>query len=282
MKIYKKFENYNESIENANFSGSHNEEVIFHAYWTGRLRFVHFVSIFSCFYFNIQNNEKFKIILWVNKTKKNKFYKQINKFAEIREFNFEEEIKDTIFEKELNYKTQSKPTHQANLYRTILLFNYGGCWFDLDVFFLRSFEPLFNKFKNEICLYQWESENYPNNAIYFSLEKKSKELEKNIEYIISKKQGWGFQQANLTIDAPLNFLVLPCAWFDASWLDNPYKFTWDNFFQKSSQIVNFENFFPGAYAFHWHNRWTKHVHKKSPLMQLFKIIFDDYKNSKLP
>ena len=108
MRLYKKFKNYDESIKDANFYGTYNEEVIFHAYWTGRLRFVHFVSIFSCFYFNIKNNENFKIILWVNETKINKFYKKINEFAEIREFNFEEEIKNTIFEKEINFKINLK------------------------------------------------------------------------------------------------------------------------------------------------------------------------------
>lgn len=279
MKIYKKFKNYDESIKDANFHGIYNEKVIFHAYWTGRLRFVHFVSIFSCFYFNIKNNKNFKIILWVNDTKINKYYKKIKEFAEIREFNFEEEIKNTIFEKEIDYKNQSKATHQANLYRTILLFNYGGCWFDLDVFFLRSLEPLFSKFRNEICLYQWGNENYPNNAIYFSLVKKSKEFEKIIDYIILKNQGWGFQQAKLTIDSPIDFLVLPCEWFDAAWVENPYNFSWDNFFQKTNKVVNYENFFPGAFTFHWHNRWSVKVHKKSPLMQLYKIIFSSYKGS---
>ena len=52
-----------------------------------------------------------------------------------------------------------------------------------------------------------------------------------------------------------------------------------NFFQKTNKVVNFENFFPGAFTFHWHNRWTVNVHKKSPLMQLFKIISSNYKNS---
>ena len=278
MKIYKETKSYQESIELANFDGTYNEEVIFHAYWSGSLTFLHFASIFSCYYFNIMKNTNYKIILWVNNSKRNKYYKKINKFAEIKIFELEKEIEGTIFENEVDYKFQEKKTHQANLYRTILLYNYGGCWFDLDVFFLRSFEPIFKKFENEVCLYQWGKENYPNNAIYISLEKKSKKLEQNIDYIIKKNNGWGFQQANLTIDSSLDFLILPCEWFDGAWVENPYEFTWDNFFQKSKEKVTPNNFFTGSYAFHWHNRWSNRVHKKSPLMQLFNFIHSDYKN----
>ena len=82
-------------------------------------------------------------------------------------------------------------------------------------------------------------------ASAISLEKKSKKLEQNIDYIIKKNNGWGFQQANLTIDSSLDFLILPCEWFDGAWVENPYEFTWDNFFQKSKEKVTPNNFFTG-------------------------------------
>jgi len=281
MKIYKEHLNYEESIKLAQIEGSYSSKVIFHAYWNGKLSLLHFVSVFSCFYFNVRKNKNFEIILWVNNSPVNKFFKSINEFATIKEFNQKEEIKGTIFEREIDFINQDKLTHQANLIRSILLYNYGGCWFDLDVFFLRSFEPLFYKFKDEICLYRWGEENYPNNAIYFSLEKKSKKYEKNLEYIISKNKGWGFQQANLTFDTPLDFLILPCEWFDGAWIDNPYSITWDNFFKKTNSKINLGNFFTGAFTFHWHNRWDAKVHRKSPFMQLFNLIYNDYqKNDK--
>ena len=69
---------------------------------------------------------------------------------------------------------------KADFYRLVLLYNYGGCWFDLDCFFLRSFDPLFINYEKEVCLYQWEKQNYPNNAIIISLEPKCIKMEQNI------------------------------------------------------------------------------------------------------
>jgi hypothetical protein len=88
---------------------------------------------------------------------------------------------------------------------------YGLIW----IGFLRSFSPIFNNFENEICVYQWENQNYPNNAIYISLIPKSEKIKQNIQFIIKNKRCWGFKDASLTYDLPLDMLVLHCNWFDA-------------------------------------------------------------------
>jgi len=41
-------------------------------------------------------------------------------------------------------------------------------WFDLDNFFLRSLDPVLSKISNNLFLYRWSDENFPNGAIYFS------------------------------------------------------------------------------------------------------------------
>lgn len=102
----------------------------------------------------------------------------------------------------------------SDFIRNILLYNYSGVWFDLDCFFLRSFDPILHNFENDICVYQWERQDYPNNAIYISLEAKSEKMKKNMDFIIERNRGWGFQEASLTYDTPLELLVLPCSWFD--------------------------------------------------------------------
>ena len=92
----------------------------------------------------------------------------------------------------------------SDVVRYLLLHNYGGTWFDLDCFILRSFDPIFSNFENEICVYQWENQNYPNGAIFVSLEPRSEKMRKNIEFIIQRNRGWGFQEAGLTYDLPLS------------------------------------------------------------------------------
>ena len=39
-------------------------------------------------------------------------------------------------------------------------------------------------------------------------------MEQNINFIIDRNRGWGFQRTKLTYDLPLDMLVLPCSWFD--------------------------------------------------------------------
>ena len=276
MKLFTQNIQNQDPIKLAPSDRRYSKKVIFHCYWSGALNKLHFLSIFSCYYFNVFQNKNFKIILWVNNSKNNYYYRKIKKFAEVIEFDFESEIRNTVFEKEKKFKVQKKLTHQANLIRSILLYNYGGCWFDLDIFFLRSFEPLFDEFEKDICLYQWESKNYPNNAIYISLEPKSSNFEKNIEYIINLKKGWGFQQANLTFDMPLSFLVLPCSWFDPDWIKKDNEKKWDSFFQNTRKEINFNNFHQGSFSYHWHNRWNYKPKKNSPIIQLHNHIWKAY------
>ena len=68
-------------------------------------------------------------------------------------------------------------TFYSDVVRYFLLYNYGGIWFDLDCLIIRCFDPLFH-YGNEICLYQWETMNYPNNAIFISLESKSNKMKR--------------------------------------------------------------------------------------------------------
>ena len=131
----------------------------------------------------------------------------------------------------------------SDVVRYILLYNYGGIWFDLDCFFLRNFDSIFHNFENEICVYQWENQNYPNGAIFISLESKSEKMKKNIEFIINRNRGWGFQEANLTYDLPLDMLVLPCSWFDADWIPNEYDIGVKKFFENTDKQYDFDNFF---------------------------------------
>ncbi len=273
----KETDNYDQTIDIAkNLSGEYKEPVIFHAYWKGSLSLHHLISITSCYYFNIKNNPQNKIILWiedVNFNNPNKYNKEISKFAEIKIFSLKDEVKGTLLEKDHSFFPNS--VRLSNLIRTILLYKYGGCWFDLDVFFLRSFEPIFANYSEEICLYNWEYQDYPNNAIYISLKPYSKKMEENIKYIMSLKRGWSFQQAMLTYDLPLDILILPCSWFDGSWVKNTYNIPFQNVFKKTKDEIQFDNFFNGSFCYHWHNQWTTTIHEKSPLYQLYQIILSN-------
>jgi hypothetical protein len=271
MKLLTPETGFQETIDLAtNLQGEYSQSVIFHCFWNGILNEKHLYSILSCYYFNVYKN-KHKIVLWLEDNIPNEYNDEISKYAEIRSFSENDEKNNTCFLE--NYKYNFKDiTYYSDFIRCLLLYNYGGIWFDLDCFFLRSFDPIFSNFENEICLYQWSTQNYPNNSIFMSLHPKSERMKRNIDYIVNVDIGWGFQEANLTYDLPLDMLVLPCSWFDAEWIDNPYNFRTDDFFKHTDTIYHFENFFKGSFCYHWHNKWNETIDENSGIKQLVKII----------
>jgi hypothetical protein len=273
MKLLKNSDEVKDATE---LNGQYDKPVIFHCYWYGNLNEKHLSSILSCYYFNVYNN-KHKIILWLENNIPNEYNTYIEKYAEIRKFSFKDEIKP--------FKINTSHFIYISLYsdcvRTFLLYNYGGVWFDLDCFFLRSFDPLFYKFENEICLYEWCDQNHPNNAIYISLEAKSEKMKSIIDFVIERNRGWGFQNAEITYDLPLDILVLPCSWFDQDFFDFSKTQKIMDFFKNTDTTYDFDNFFKGSFCYHWHNKWNKKIEEKSIMIQLIKIIWDNLNKDSL-
>lgn len=271
MKLLSKTTDYIESIKLASkLTGSYDKSVTFHCYWHGNLNEKHLYSVLSCYYFNVLNHNH-KIILWLENNTPNDINEEISKYCEIKQFSLENEKAKSDFLIDYNYKFRGI-TFYSDFIRVLLLYNHGGCWFDLDCFILRSFDPIFKNYEKEVCVYQWEHQNYPNNAIFISLEPKCVKMKNNINFIIKRNRGWGFQEASLTYDLPLDMLVLPCSWFDGDWIKNPYNVGCDKFFKTSIKEYNFDKFFNGAFCYHWHNKWHMEIEKNSIIIQLIKII----------
>ena len=287
MKIYSDLNNYDEQITLAkNLKDttihSYNSSVIFHCYWNGVLNEKCLYSIKSCYYFNVWNRNH-RIILWIENNSKNEYNDLIKKYCKIKIFSLRKEkrksSKYSNYELNCNYDPNKgkdnsyfEIRNRSNFIRMLLLYNYGGCWFDTDCYFLQSFDPLFSNFENDVCLYQWEKQLYPNNAIIISIKPKSKKLESCIDWIIENKEYWGFQVSNITYDLPLDMLILPCEWFDGSWVPNPYNLNFKDFFTNTDSEYTFDNFFPNSFCYHWHNMWNEPIEENSIIMQLNKII----------
>ena len=273
MKLLTKITDYDETIKLANkLTGKYDKSVIFHCYWHGNLNEKHLYSVLSCYYFNVLNR-KHKIILWLENNTPNDINKEISKYCEIKEFSLQTEKENTNFIKtDFYYKTAL--SFYSDVVRYLLLYNYGGCWFDLDCFILRSFDPIFKNYEKEVCVYQWGHQDYPNGAIFISLEPKCIKMKHNINFIINRNRGWGFQEADLTFNLPLEMLVLPSSWFNGDWIQkqNPYNIGTSNFFKNTEKEYTFDNFFYGAFCYHWHNKWNKPIEDNSIIKQLVQII----------
>lgn len=264
---------YEDSIDVAkNMTGSYDTSVTFHCWWDGELNDKHLYSIKSFYLFNVVNKPH-KIVLWTTSITNESYLEEIKKFATIRIFNLEEEKIGTPFEnityvrKEYTECVNLKKSLFSDYVRYLLLCKYGGCWFDLDCFCLRSLDPLFNKYSNEICVYQWSYTNTPNAAIYISLEQNKEKMKKNIEFIIKRNNGWGFREAGLTYDLDLDMLVLPCGWFDP-FFSKMLEHQGDDIFTNIEGNITLEEYFPGSFCHHWHNRWYKPIDESSIFRKL--------------
>lgn len=272
------------------------KDIIFHCYWDGSISKKHLYSIKSCYYFNvIKNKTNRKIILWIKQRLQkpvynhnqrglylmkanqynieNKILCEIEKYAEIRIFDLEKEITDlfdTYTENDIKQKliNLSYLPLYADLIRLILLYKYGGVWFDLDCFFLRDFSPLFSLFENDIIGYRWEEEKYANNAILISVNVKSSKILKLIQFL-SKTETFSFQN-NLFFHDDVDMIVLPCEYFDPFWkLKGQNK---KDFFTKTDKHIDLQTFFPTSFCYHWHNMWSIPIDDSSPFSQLCKEI----------
>jgi len=219
-----------QSIDNL-IHEEYNEPVIYHCYWKGEINKLNLLSIKSLIITNIINHTNNKIILWTNNYSELFNTLLLNfpylEYIDIREFNLENEIKDNYLSN-YNYNSilNDDVVYQSDLIRQIILFKYGGVYFDLDMIFLRKLDPLYLSFSNELLLYSWADWNYPNNAFMVDLTNNPNKSLLNIDKIMKRGRGFGFQKALLTYNSDLDYLVLPYSWFDIGFLNsNKYCFT---------------------------------------------------------
>lgn len=278
MKIFSPKYDIEKEMEFANkMTGDYDKPVIFHCYWDGQLNEKHIISLKSCYFFNVLNHPNNSIILWTTKIVDNELVAEAKKYVSvIRVFNLDDEKIGTPMEKHDFSTVNKNPSFFSDVVRYTLLYKYGGCWFDLDVFFFRSLDPLFVAYEDEVIVYQWDNQNHPNGAVFISLIPRSEKMKKNIEFIGERARGWGFQEALLTFDLPMDMLVLPCGWFDPYWReDNPYNAGFVDFFKSTDKEITFDDFCKGAFTFHWHNQWGTPIEPESPIHQLNSIIDDN-------
>lgn len=246
----------------------------YHCYWygeTGRKQ-VFSIKSFLC----TQDLNKCKVILWLDiqngfeNYRQNPFLKIILPFIEVRAYDPILEAKDTLWENHLELPNEQRDlVKRCDAFRFLILYKYGGVYFDLDVMFLKNLGGLLN---SEFC-YAWETQPYANSAI-LNLKCKSDIcmylLQKSI--VRGAASPWGI----FIYSDPLlkDLYILPCAFFDPIWqVPAPEESPFDNFskffkqfdgeFTNEFNIYSYKKFFPGCYAYHWHNQWKTTEYENS-------------------
>lgn len=161
---------------------------------------------------------------------------------------------------------------RSNFARLVVLYHYGGVYVDADTLFLRDLSPLVHTpgYRDEFC-YHWSSHMpYGNNAVL--------RLRRHGETAFAL-QTRGLARGRLkskdiltfSSNEDLDLLILPSVFFDPLWphadQQDRYRhapfhrfadffrpFSWR--FRRRRDIRSYRDFFPGAFAYHWHNCWN--------------------------
>jgi hypothetical protein len=234
------------------------EDIVFHCFWRvprefGRKQVAVIKSII------VNHGKNTKINLWSNvDLSTNEYVKEVLPFINLKIWNLELEIKDTVLEDCPFMTTEtvndSNCYLEGDVFRLLVLHKYGGFYIDMDVLVLRNFSPL-NKYE---FLYQWGTSGFNSNEPQITMNGAVMRLEKDsplsMEFleIIKNTQpnknsvNWGNQMYSKI--SKNNVLVLPGVWFNSEWGFEgtsciPFK-----------RVENVE-LFDGAFAWHWHNKW---------------------------
>ncbi|RIB16436.1 Glycosyltransferase Family 32 protein [Gigaspora rosea] len=250
-------------------SGQPREHIIFHAYWRADLRPIGDKQIATLkSFFATQDANFSSLILWTNGNISNTpslkplFEHFPNRFI-IKNYDVVLESKGTPIEDSPNIKLNDTQAYlDGDLIRLLVLYKYGGMWFDMDSLLIRDFSPLME----HEWLGQWDCfmpRGYPFNGAFMRFRKNSPYL---CELLFEIANGpvptkssieWGgklyykiFRRLIQNGKKPFN--MIPWCFVDPQ-LCHPYNSMPSAFdesdFDKERLLQ--------VFAFHWHNQWDK-------------------------
>ncbi len=256
----------------------------FHCFWSGPVTNHHILSISSLN--NTQTNvdgSRVNIKFWTLPDQVSDAQVEFSKYdlgnLSIHAYNPDEEAKGTILE---GHSSLLRPVnnlpHFADVFRLLILHKYGGHYFDLDVLFLKNM--IQTRFVPDNYCYKWEVQPYCNTAL-MGLARNSFISNMYLEKAISEQSFLPWKLYTL----PETYSVLKIfetSVFDPLWLKvtgnaiyNTPIDTFEEFFTKPmpSDFQIQRDFFPEAYAFHWHNNWSLSVNSvyDSCIAQFYRL-----------
>jgi hypothetical protein len=254
----------------------------YHLYWQGPFTAKQAFSVKSLL---ATQQTRGEVILWLDAEngypahEDNPILRSLASEISIRPFDPAGDCIGTPLEGNTELQQHPDPLQQANLLRLATLYKHGGVYLDLDTMLIRDFGELFAQpFITDDFCYRWSAHlPYGNNAVMRFRQGSENALalmERAVEDgTCNPRYAYRFEGVE-----ELEMLVLPCAFFDPLWPhfdgicrfeDAPFD-TFDGFFRKFSwrfrptpYAGSYRDFFPGAFAYHWHNQWDAKEHENS-------------------
>ena len=267
------------------------EEIPFHVFWRGKLKRKQLLCINSYLY--SQNLGNTKLYVWLDSD-----YKENSKLIKkhpniiIKNYDPKKESLNTPFKNKDFINHQKYVKFRSDIARLMILFNYGGIYFDLDIILLKDINCILDL---EFC-YQWGGKTGGNNAL-LRLKKESKNctdlmnryvdvLENGCHHINKYGNDFKYQIGMIheIFNEQIDILCFPSAFFDPVWVLDYKNLTskystlnkFDNFFKKTNEKFNISSFFGGnIMAYHWHSRNNQDIEDNSFYSIIEKEIYQN-------
>jgi hypothetical protein len=262
-----------------------------HIYWSGALTRKVAFAIKS--FLATQDLDRTELWLWLEDERAydsladNPLVQSLLPFVTSRRFDLAPLLKDIPGDARAAFASAANPAARSDIFRVLVLFHHGGLYADMDTMFLRDLHALPEDIP-EFC-YRWSATlPYATHAI--SRLQKGSEAALAIARRSIEVGSWLPWKA-LTFEGSehIDICVLPCVFFDPLWphhdrldhfADAPFA-AFDDFFRefglrfrRRRSICSYRDFFPGAFAYQWHNRWDA-PESQSSYFGVFGSEFDE-------
>jgi hypothetical protein len=272
----------------------------FHVYWSSGFGSKQAFAVKS--FLATQDLQSAELWLWLDSRsgydgyERNSRLRPLLPFIKVKRFDPEIESRDTPLGGRPEFYTGVRPAAQSDFFRFVVLFRHGGTYVDMDMMFLRDMHALLHGgyFHDEFC-YQWSCHVSHGNSAVLRLRQGGAVAGALLAKCAARGMCHPKQTLHFEQDDDLDLLVLPCVFFDPLWphydrrdlyAAAPFGRFADFYrrfgvwFHRRPEIESYRDFFPGAFAYHWHNFWEAREHNRS-YFGLFNDEFDRVLNQKL-
>jgi hypothetical protein len=152
----------------------------------------------------------------------------------------------------------------GDLFRILILHNYGGVYADMDTVLLRSL----GVFLDQEFVYQWDKFDDLYAPALMRLYKGSAFARALLEGLIAIKPGkytWGRENVKRAIAGGHAITVFPSPFFNTEWQADPA-------FEPFKRSAASDELYDGAFAWHWHNKWDDPIEPGCKFERLEAIV----------
>jgi hypothetical protein len=264
-ELYKDYEACLEFLKNVKDEDYHYpaEKVKFHIYSEIRTE-KELMAIKS--YLATQNLDKTELIVWSDfDISDNPLIQPYKKYVTFKVYDPIKEAVGTPLKGNKKLKMKDPLYYlQSDLARILLLYKYGGVWYDMDVILLRDFKPILD----QEYMYAWGGNlDFAKEgacATVIAGKAKSEFMTKLLKQLLKTKAKpgsvcWG-KKMFAKIYQKYKFNIFPCTFFNTEWCINSKHPSFGDEIESRwffNPLNNDAHLFLDAFAWHWHNSSKK-------------------------